>query len=508
MTEANNNQNSGAVSSAPSFLGKTVVVRNTRIDLVNVSRSDVAAISKYLTVYDSYSKFPRVLWRAVVERQDKNNNYVASVPRFIPKGLFMENIRDGFNLVRDNSDAIDPGQNLQVNFNGTARGDLQNRAISYMFDNDWKFRAPIRILDLPVGEGKTFLALFAMSVLKRKPLIIVHKVPMIDTPWKKDILKFTDIQADEIGVIQGEESITKILKNPGRYKAFIAVHRTLENYLNHNGAYESFRTLVATLGIGFTIIDEAHKELLSSFFISMYNPSPFVLYITATLGRTDYQEAKVFNVLLPIEQSFASNNYVEAKKFVTYCPRTFASHPSEKWVRTMSNATGVKMNLYCNYLCEDEEAIVTLYTGITTAILDILKADSNAKIAILLGTLELVQKIRDGLVEDFGEDKVGNFTSLIPVKQRIKELEKQIIVSTEKSMDSALDTEVSAIIMCVPVTSEVQLTQIIGRIRYKEDKPNRKYLVYDVFDTAFKKTLNNFKERSRIIRRNICLDVA
>ena len=503
-----NNLAEGAAPAAPSFLGKRVVVRDTRIDLVNVSRSDVAAISKYLTVYDSYSKWPRALWRAVTERQEADGTYVASVPRFIPRRVFSECIKGTFEVVRSNSDVLDPGQNLVLQFNGSPRGDLQNRAISYMFDSDWKFRESTRILDLPVGEGKTFLALYAASILKRKPLILVHKVPMIDTPWKKDIMQFTDIQEKEICVIKGEDSIERALKHPERYRAFIAVHRTIENFLNRNGAYEAFRNLISTLGIGFTIIDEAHKELFSSFLISMYNPCPFTLYITATLGRTDYQEAKVFNVLLPIEKSFASNNYVDTHKFVTYCPRPFNSHPSEKWIKTMANATGVRMNLYCNYLCEDEEALTKLYTGITTAISEILAADANAKIAILLGTLELVQKIRDGLVDDFGEDKIGNFTSLIPSKQRVKELEKQIIVSTEKSMDSALDTEVSALVMCVPVTSDVQLTQIIGRIRYKEDKPDRKYLVYDVFDTSFKKTMNNYKQRAKVIKRNICAVVA
>jgi superfamily II DNA or RNA helicase len=505
---SNQNPIGGApISASPSFLGKKVVIRDTRIDLVNVSRSDVAAISKFLTVYDTYSKWPRALWRAVTERQE-GDVYVASVPRYMPRRIFSECINGSFEVVRDNNDHLDPGQNLDITFNGEPRSDLQIRAINYMFDQNWNFREPTRTLDLPVGEGKTFLALYAMSILKRKPLIIVHKVPMIDTPWKKDIQAFTNIQPDEICVIKGEDSIEKALKNPSKYKAFIAVHRTLENFLNRNGAYEAFRDLISKLGIGFTIIDEAHKELLSSFLISMYNPCPFTLYITATLGRTDYQEAKVFSVLLPIERSFASNNYVGARKFVTYCPRPFTSHPSDKWVKTMSNATGVKMNLYCNYICEDEEAIVSLYDGITTAISEIFKADKNAKIAILLGTLELVQRIRDGLVEDFGADKIGNFTSLIPAKQRVKELEKQIIISTEKSMDSAIDTEVNALIMCVPITSEVQITQIIGRIRYKEDKPDRKYLVYDIVDTSFKKTLRNYKERAKIIKRNICAEEA
>lgn len=484
-------------SESLSFLPTKVDIHNTRIDIINSPSDYTKHVDRPLSVYDTYSKWPRVLWRAITSRWE-NGNHILSIPRYVPKKFITENLNCPITVINEESYEV---PKIDYEFKGAPNSDLQRHVISYLFNDRWELKKRTRIIDLPVGNGKTFLSLFAAAKLGVKCNIFVHKTPMIDTPWKKDIAQFTGIKPEEIFVIQGASSFEKALKNKDKYKIFITLHRTMENYLDCPNAYEKLNNLYKELGIGLNIIDEAHKEIFSTFLISMYCEVRNTIYLTATLSRTNREDERIFRYLISVNESFAANNFVQPQKFVTYRPRPFTSDPSEKWIKAMANETGVKMSKYCEYLCTEEQPLIMLYEKIVEAIGEIRKDNPEAHIAILLGTLELVQKIYDGLSSDFDPGTIGNFTSLISSKNRYKELEKPIILSTDKSMDSAIDCSVDALILCVPITSEIQVTQIVGRIRYKEE--GKTYPVYDIQDTAFKKSAKNFQVRSHLIKKNI-----
>jgi superfamily II DNA or RNA helicase len=178
----------------------------------------------------------------------------------------------------------------------------------------------------------------------------------------------------------------------------------------------------------------------------------------------------------------------------------------EDWKKKFAMDTGVRMSTYCSYIATEEDVFRTLYRHIKEAVISIFDVNPDAKITILLGTLELVQKVYDEIATDFVENTVGNFTSMVPVKKRVEELEKQIIISTNKSMDSATDCAVDNLILCVPISSEIELTQMIGRIRHKENHPDP-YFVYDICDTTVQKLKNNFKFRNKVIKKSLAKEI-
>jgi len=475
-----------------------LIVEPFRLILRDANERLLKFLRSKLAIYDNYCKWPKILWTAILER----TNGDLLLPRFIPrKYIFGDNL-----IVERNNETEYAEDVIRINMDASPKNDLQRDALAYLFDDLNRFRENVRVLDLPTGAGKTFLALCAISRLGVKACIFVHKITMIETPWIKDILNFTDIRRDEICVIQGSDSIKRAYKNKDKYKIFICVHKTFETIAMKSDGEEVIRTMYKNLGIGLNIIDEAHRELLDVFYINMFSPCKRALYLTATLGRVDYKENEIFRYIVPVTDTFRSNVYIADNKIITYCPRPFSTTVDEVWEKKFHNIVGIKLSVYCDYIMANEDIRCMLYDGIKTAIDEILKVNPEGQITILLGTLELVQWIYDGLAIDYPEIEIGNFTSLIAPKKRINELNKKIILSTEKSMDSATDCNVDNLIMTVPVTNDIQLTQIIGRIRNKDNHP-APYFVYDIFDTSLPKMLKNFNTRKKIITEHLAKEV-
>jgi hypothetical protein len=497
--------NKGSSSSSYFFPEKPrIIARNTRIDINDPEESEMAAISKSLSVYDGYVSYPKVLWRAMVLRTE-NGKKILSVPRFVSKSSVLNN----FPGTKINENSFTPFAKEDITNEIEPRSEMQRNALNYLFHGSNEFDWPSKIVDMPVGEGKTFVALKALSILKMRANIFIHKQTMIETPWIKDILKFTNIKREEIGIIQGYKSFEKIIAEKNKYKIFITLHRTFSSLTTENRAYENISRLYSECGIGINIIDEAHIELMSTFLISMYTMPKFSMYLTATLGRTEFNEEKIFTRTLPVKWSFMQSCPSETKRFVTFKRRNFKSNPSEKWNKIILSKKGIHIASYCDYLFENPEVYDTLLDIVKQSIREARKEykgpSKEPVVAIILGKLSLVTAFIEDLGKEFGEENIGNFTGMIPIKERNKQLERSIIVSTEKSMDSAIDTRVDSIINCVPISSDVSLTQIIGRMRYDENHPNNPYSFYDVTDNCFSKSLSNSYTRANIIRKSIML---
>jgi len=489
------------------FLQSKIILRNNRIDILDPTAIVLNRLSKLLTVYDDYAAYPCPLWRGMVNRTIDGHNAV-SIPRFVSKQVVNE-LTEALHSAAPVyiSDSINP-KRIAVSVNASPRSEIQYSALDYMFPNGSKyFDQSIKILNLPVGEGKTYLAIMALARLGVKTNIFVHKLTMIETPWMKDILKFTDIKPEEICVIGDGHPVEKAIENADKYKIFITVHRTFTNIAAKPDGEKRIDEIYKALGIGLNIIDEAHLEMLSAFMIAMYTKVKFTLYLTATLGKTDRSEKKLFYKIIPVFASFANNNFVETKKFITYRPRPFKTDDiDKKWKTKFTIEKGVKLASYSDYVMNNKTAYESLKLGILNAIDEIMTENPEAHIAIILGTLELISNLKEDIYDYYqGKYEVGNFTTMIRPKVRSEELKKPIVLSTEKGLNSAIDSSIDAMILCTSNTSDILLTQLIGRIRCKDE--NKIYPVYDIFEIGISKLKYNFDTRKNTIKRQIAKTV-
>lgn len=126
------------------------------------------------------------------------------------------------------------------------------------------------ILNLPTGYGKTTVALYVLSKLKKKTLIVVHKEFLMNQ-WIEKIKQF--IPEAKIGKIQGEE-IDIVDKD-----IVIGMLQSLSMKDYDKIIFETF---------GLTIIDEAHHICTRTFsqFLMKYSTKK-ILGLSATLNRSD-----------------------------------------------------------------------------------------------------------------------------------------------------------------------------------------------------------------------------
>jgi hypothetical protein len=116
----------------------------------------------------------------------------------------------------------------------------------------------------------------------------------------------------------------------------------------------------------------------------------------------------------------------------------------------------------------------------------------------MLPTIELIKRVKTDLEELYGVD-VGTFIGEIKKEKRIEELSKLIILTNPSIFDQAIDvSDLEVLINYVPFGSIVKTEQIIGRLRYKEDKSS---ILIDVTDYGFDECIKQFKIRKRFYKK-------
>jgi len=116
----------------------------------------------------------------------------------------------------------------------------------------------------------------------------------------------------------------------------------------------------------------------------------------------------------------------------------------------------------------------------------------------MLPTIDLIKRVKTDLEELYGVD-VGTFIGEIKKEKRIEELSKLIILTNPSIFDKAIDvSDLEVLINYVPFGSIVKTEQIIGRLRYKEDKSS---ILIDVTDYGFDECIKQFKIRKRFYKK-------
>jgi superfamily II DNA or RNA helicase len=127
------------------------------------------------------------------------------------------------------------------------------------------------ILSLNTGFGKSVCALYVLSVLKRKTLIIVNKVSLLKQ-WERELATF--LPGAEVGFIQGQGNV----EVEGKH-VVIAMLQSLARIDYPDSLFEDF---------GVTLVDEIHNVSSPVFSkVLMKTSSLYTIGLSATPKRSD-----------------------------------------------------------------------------------------------------------------------------------------------------------------------------------------------------------------------------
>jgi superfamily II DNA or RNA helicase len=162
------------------------------------------------------------------------------------------------------------GISINVSFKTNLR-DYQEPICDKIYNHILKYGSGLACLY--TGWGKTACALYLISKLKKKTLIIVHTENLLNQ-WKERITQFLDINIDiDLGIIQGP------ICNTTDKKIVIGMIQSISMKEYESEVFKDF---------GFTIYDECHHtpgRVFSRIFYKI--GSKYNLGLSATLTRSD-----------------------------------------------------------------------------------------------------------------------------------------------------------------------------------------------------------------------------
>jgi len=469
-----------------------IEIFNTHIIIHNYKEHN-QKLERSLGVWDPI--YFKVKWTAF--KYNEENNTIT-----IPRGYDLEVLKKLFpkKKVIYNNETY-KAKKIKFKMKFKPRDINQQNSLNFLIGNpdaneyfNYSYNKSQKMLCLDTGGGKTFLAINYASIISEATMIIIDQDHIIKQ-WKSEILKFSDLKDEEIGILVGSESITSVLNKPPIHKLYLVSHRTLYSYMKKNN---NINDLFKYLGIGLKIYDEAHTEWTNIINIDLNSNVKNNVYLTATPGRSNKEEDKVYwNVFDGVVQYGQNIKYKEEENYHTVVYVDFNSKPDLETQTFLekNNKHGFDTNGWFAYMNNKYDIFLSLIQNL----LDIsFKGNSTAKIAIVIHPLYLVERVIGDLEQIYPDKTIGNFTGLIKNKELKKEaLNTNIIVTTDKSFDKAVNVpDLEILINTVPLSSPIKVEQLLGRLRRIEGK---KSIFFDITDVGFTSCKKQKYHRKQIL---------
>lgn len=382
---------------------------------------------------------------------------------------------------------------------------LQEDAVNFLVGNRFTKRDTQKMLSLNTGDGKTYVAINYLTKSRRRPVIFVDQDSLCKQ-WKERIQFFTDTKENEIFIISGKDSIKKLQKMSEEeilnIKFFICIYRTISVMIK-DGKDQEVIELFEKLQLGVKIFDEAHVEWSSIFLLDCYIDWESI-YLTATPKRSDPIEdiiyQRMFNDVKRFTSFSSSDIHENYHNIIVYKINT---KPSGMDQADMMTKYGFSSTRHASYLMEKkyEYFYSILFDVVFKTMLK--NGKKKKKIAILLSLNDFVDKIYNDFIEEVKSNgwnyTIGKFNSTIDENKRREELDKDIIITTDKSFSKGIDvSELECLINTVPLGSVTLIEQIVGRLRRI---PNKKVFFFDIVDIGFTNCKNQLYQKNKVYKK-------
>lgn len=326
------------------------------------------------------------------------------------------------------------------------------------------------ILHLQCGFGKTIMALYFVSQLKYKTIVIVHKEFLLNQ-WEERIIQ--SLPGAKIGRIQG-----KIFDIEGK-DIVIVMLQTLWRKKFKLGTFDSF---------GHIIIDECHRIPSEKFSKALQKISTrYMLGLTATPKRTDglMKVLKWYIGDIIYSQKLIPNNDVNVEKHIIQSDNGYNEELRDFRGR-------VKSSTMINNICYNLSRTKYIIKLINEIIKDYVHIQDR-QILVLTDRRRHLDDIFEIVVKT-NICSVGYYVGGMK-KEKLKESEsKQLILATYAMAKEGLDIKtLNCLILASPKKDIVQAVGRILRQKHKTIKP----LIVDVIDN-FSIFRNQAKIRNKL----------
>lgn len=433
---------------------------HTHIEIKPYAKGDFFELEKTLSRWDQITK--------------KHGKYVPVAyfirddTLYIPKGINIEVLENRFNckatlhyeasksIKMDNAyDVIIPPKNT-----------IQQDSIDFLTSTG-KYVTRVGYcqytLNLETAGGKTYCAIHAFTKLGIKTLVIVNR-EILSAHWKSEIQKFTTIPEERI-IQLDSEGIRKAIECEIDADVYIVMHQTIQTFARTYG-WNDINEFMNIAGIGVKIYDEAHEFISSIFTIDCFTNVKRTIYLTATFGRSNRQENKVFKIMLSASCKLDDSG-VERVKRINYIQVLYKSRIPMKYVLTIKTAHGFSAYKFIDAALKTDPDKMILQ-AIRYALSEALERDGQ----ILIVTPKKESVL---IISDFVKTITNNTRSIGTIysdnsdEVNLQNQSCDIISTTIKSCGTGFNPPNLQTIICAePHSSRIMTHQLKGRLdRFK-----------------------------------------
>ena len=451
-----------------------IIVTNTAIIINDYNLGDSPKVEQTFSVWDpmTHKLVPFAMY------YDENNKQL-----YLPRGIDLWWIRGCFDekfYKRQYHHKYKEINNILLKYK--PRDEQQIQALQFMCGvNEYEDNADIHQLstNLNTGKGKTYCSIATIAFFKIKSMIITASNTLLNQ-WKGEILKYTNLSSNDVVQIQGSDKINMILSGHSQKandaSIYLCSHGTLKSFGDTYG-WDKVYKLFEILGIGMKFFDEAHTNFNNMLMIDYHTNVYRTYYVTATPGRSNFRENRIFQVSLknvPSIDLFDENQ----DPHTSYIAIKFNSKPTPMDISRCKNQYGLDRMKYIDYITRNKEFYKILRVVMELVI------KCNGRVLFYIGTNEGILRIYHWIGTNYPEflGDIGIFTSLVPNDKKMEEKKKKLLLSTTKSagLGEHIEGLKMTILLAEPFKSEILARQTLGRTR----DDNTMYI--EIVDIGFK----------------------
>ena len=330
----------------------------------------------------------------------------------------------------------------------------------------------------------TFIALYAISKLGLKPLIVAPTT-LLKNQWIENLI--------ELGIDKSDIA-TRIDDAPNKTFCVVTIS-AIGNALRDDWA--GLMDTIRRSDFGIKVVDEAHLSLKANLRFDAICNIKYNWYLSATLGRSSPDEDTILNyALLDADRFVGDSRYEEYQhEYINVYFQDVFYYPSQKLCsQTLKyGSKGLIKASYYHMLMEyrNGEPLIRNIIAITKRARNLI---DYGKMVLVIPLLSMIDRVLEAINNDpyFSKYTVGSIDGSMPLAQRREVMEGDIILSTIQSIGTGVDIPGLSILINFdafksPITSE----QCVGRLRRRKDDKDCYYV--DVCDhVKYARTITNW----------------
>lgn len=473
---------------------RKIIIRNTSIIINDYNFGDVPKLENFFAIYNPTYHMNRYVG-IYYDQQNKR--------LFLPRGIDIWYVEQLLNeeayVEKDTHSEYHIHNDIGLKY--APRDEDQIEALRFTIGTGKYLGNRLKSqlsLNLGTGKGKTYVAIATVATLRIKSIIITYSDSILNQ-WRDRILEYTNIKEKEIYKIKGKGSIFRLLQKKNKeiknIKIFLVSHSTLQRYGDNQG-WDKVTELFEYIKVGLKLYDESHLVFNTMCMIDYYTNIYKTYYLTATPGRSNEDENKIYQTSFKNIPSITLF-HPDTDPHTHYIAFRYNSRPTAQTISFCKNMYGLDRNKYVNYIIDNDN-----FKMMATVILDfifrnIIKTYQD-KLLIYIGTNEAIAKFYNWIVENYPlfRNNVGIYSSLVSSEEKENAKRFQVILTTTKSAGAAVDIPglKCSLVLAEPFKSEILTRQTLGRTRAS----NTYYI--EVVDKGFKYCNKYFLDKRQIFQ--------